>query len=108
MRSQATGPPQRSRDDPSDETNVSDLRREILDTIGDPDEHGTKGGFGGFAAICERELADPNEPVGSAPGEYSQTLGGKFAQGFCDATLKGTQGLGVHQIDQEADAKIAF
>ena len=87
LRLQSTGPPQRSRDDQPDETNFSDLRREILDTLGDPDEHGTKGGFGGFAAICERELADPNEPVGSAPGEYSQKLGGKFAQGFCDATV---------------------
>ena len=58
LQSQSTGSPQRSRDDKSDETNFSDLRREILDTFGGPDEHGTKGGFGGFAASCEREIAD--------------------------------------------------
>ena len=58
LQSQSTGSPQRSRDDKSDETNFSDLRREILVTFGGPDEHGTKGGFGGFAASCEREIAD--------------------------------------------------
>jgi len=58
LQSRSTGSLQRSRDDKSDETNFSDLRREILGTFGGPDEHGTKGGFGGFAASCEREIAD--------------------------------------------------
>ena len=58
LQSRSTGSLQRSRDDKSDETNFSDLRREILGTFGGSDEHGTKGGFGGFAASCEREIAD--------------------------------------------------
>jgi hypothetical protein len=66
LRLRSTGSPQRSRDDKPDETNFSDLRREILDTIGDPDEHGTKGGFGGSAASCEREIADPTGSFTSA------------------------------------------
>ena len=88
MQSRSTGSLQRSRDDKSDETNFSDLRREILGTFGGSDEHGTKGGFGGFAASCERK--SPIRPDHShwLPGAYSQKLGGKFAQRFCDATLK--------------------
>src|SRR5208337_1171715 len=58
LQSRSTGSLQRSRDDKSDETNFSDLRREILGTFCGSDEHGTKGGFGGFGASCEREIAD--------------------------------------------------
>ena len=72
----------------SDETNFSDLRREILGTFGGSDEHGTKGGFGGFAASCERESPIRPDHWQWLPGAYSQKLGGKFAQRFCDATLK--------------------
>jgi len=32
--------------------------RSVSGTFGGSDEHGTKGGFGGFAASCEREIAD--------------------------------------------------
>lgn len=75
MQSRSTGSLQRSRDDKSDETNFSDLRREILGTFGGSDEHGTKGGFGGFAASCEREIADQTETVASFLGFFRPRTG---------------------------------
>jgi hypothetical protein len=66
LRPRWTGSPQRSLDDNPDETNFGDLQQEILDTIGDPDEHGAQGRFGGFAASCERGIADPTGSFTSA------------------------------------------
>ena len=105
MQSRSTGSLQRSRDDKSDETNFSDLRREILGTFGGSDEHGTKGGFGGFAASCEAK--SPIRPDHShwLPGAYSQKLGGKFAQRFCDATLKASDFVNLYQSAQNPNAK---
>jgi hypothetical protein len=48
-----------------DETIFSNLQEKILDRIADPDGHGTKGGFGGFAASCESDVADPTGSLAS-------------------------------------------
>jgi hypothetical protein len=59
LRLQWTSLPKRSPDDNPDETIFGDLQQKILDASDDPDVHATQGGLGGFAAICERGIADP-------------------------------------------------
>lgn len=66
LRVQWTGLPKGGSDGYPDETIFSHLREEILDRIADPDAHGTKGGFGGIAAICERDIADPSGSFAAA------------------------------------------
>ena len=39
------------------------------------------------------------------PGAYSQKLGGKFAQRFCDATLKASDFVNLYQSAQNPNAK---
>jgi hypothetical protein len=66
LRVQSASLPEGGSDDNPDETIFSDVQQKIRDTSDDPDENGTKGGSGGFAAICKREIADPTGSFTSA------------------------------------------
>jgi hypothetical protein len=79
-----TSMPKASPDENPVETIFSDIQQNILDNSDDPNERATQHRISSHLRARNRR-SDRFIRIGYL--EYSQKLGGKFAQGFCDATL---------------------
>ena len=87
LRLHRTSMPKGSPDDNPAETIFSDIQQNILDNSDDPDKHARPKVASARPFASAKWRAGPVHSH-SLPGGYSQKLGDKFAQGFCDATVK--------------------